>query len=102
MAGVCTIAHVCVVKLPRSSTHVPSRTLRTPSSQPALLDHYPVSPFLDPRSLLISCSATEPYPSLNHVFGMNSASFLYLHHRRCQSQHIILIRLLYPSPSTQN
>src|SRR6218665_4033855 len=67
MAVVCTIAHVCVVKLPRSSTHVPSRTLRTPSSQPALLDHYPVSPFLDPRSLtshLMFCnraiSITEP------------------------------------------
>src|SRR6218665_3825113 len=71
----------------------------SPSNQPALLDHHPVSPFLDPRSLLISCSPTEPYPPLHHVFGMtyhlNSAPFLYLHHRHCQSQDI---RLLYPSP----
>src|SRR6218665_2618837 len=73
-----------------------------PSSQPALLDHHPVSPFLEPRSLLISCSPTEPYPSLHHVFGMpshlNSAPFLSLHHRHCKSQDIIFIRLLYPSP----
>ena len=58
--------------------------------------------FLEPRSLLISCSPTEPYPSLHHVFGMtyhlNSAPFLYLHHRHCQSQDIIFIRLLFPSP----
>src|SRR6218665_204505 len=74
----------------------------SPSSQPALLDHHPVSPFLDPQSLLISSSPTEPYPSLHHVFGMtyhlNSAPFLYLHHRLCQSQDIIFILLLYPSP----
>src|SRR6218665_236734 len=54
----------------------------SPSSQPALLDHHhPVSPFLDPRSLLISCFPTEPYPLLHHVFGMtyhpNSASFFH-------------------------
>ena len=35
----------------------------SPSSQPALLDHHPVSPFLNPRSPLISCFPTEPYPS---------------------------------------
>src|SRR6218665_2902398 len=29
-----------------------------------------LSVFLDPRSLLISCSPTEPYPSLHHFFGM--------------------------------
>src|SRR6218665_3581678 len=81
----------------------------SPSSQPALLDHHPISPFLDPRSLLISCSHTEPSPSLHHVFGMtyhlNSAPFPYLLHRHCQSQDIVFIRLLYPSPrgqSTQN
>ena len=38
------------------------------------------------------------YPSLHHVFGMtyhlNSAPFLYLPHRHCQSQDI---RLLYSS-----
>src|SRR6218665_1359247 len=73
----------------------------SPSTQPALLDHHPVSPVLD---LLISCSPTEPYPSLHHVFGMtyhlNSAPFLYLHHRHVisTSQHIIFIWLLYPSP----
>src|SRR6218665_3033564 len=59
-----------------------------------------VSPFLDSRSLLISSSPAEPYPSLHHVFGMtnhlNSAPFLYLHHRHCHSQDI---GLLYPSPS---
>src|SRR6218665_3688967 len=71
----------------------------SPSSQPTLLDHHPVSPFLNPRSLPISCSPTETHPSLHHVFGMthhlNSAPFLYPHHRHCQSQHI---HLLYPSP----
>ena len=55
-----------------------------------------------PRSLLISCFPTEPYLSLHHVFGMtyhlNSAPFLRLHRRHCQSQDIIFIRLLYPSP----
>src|SRR6218665_3645703 len=44
---------------------------------------------------------TEPYPSLQYVFGMtyhqNSAPFLYLHRRHCQSQDIIYLRLLYPS-----
>ena len=74
----------------------------SPSSQPALLDHHPVSPFLDPRSLLISCSPTEPYPWLHHAFGMtyhlNSAPFLYLQRRHCRSQDIIFSRLLYPSP----
>src|SRR6218665_1162952 len=52
-----------------------------------------------PQSLLISCSPTEPYPSLHHVFGvtyhLNFAPFLYLHHRHCQSKDI---HLLYPSP----
>src|SRR6218665_2059541 len=69
----------------------------------ALPDHPPVSPFLDPQSLLISCSPTEPYPSLHHVVGImtyhqNSAPFLYLLHRYCQSQYIIFIWILYPSP----
>src|SRR6218665_2414453 len=45
---------------------------------------------------------TEPYPSLHLVFEMtfhlNPAPFLYLHHRHCQSQDIIFIRLLYPLP----
>ena len=77
----------------------------------ATVDHHPVSLFFDIRSLLISCSPTEPNPSLHHVFGMtymyhlNSAPFLYLHHRHCKSQDIIFIRLLYPSSpgfSTQN
>src|SRR6218665_984581 len=40
----------------------PTRTFAnsSPFSQPALLDHHPVSPFLGPRSLLISSSSTEP------------------------------------------
>src|SRR6218665_2269133 len=81
----------------------------SPSSQHVLLDHHPVSPFLDPRSLLISCFPTEPYQSLRHVFGMtyhlNSAPFHRLHRRHCQSQDIVFTCLLYPSPpgpSTQN
>src|SRR6218665_1114195 len=52
----------------QSSQPTYTSTNSSPSSQPALLDHHPVSPFLDPRSLLISCSPTEPYPSLHHVF----------------------------------
>jgi len=81
----------------------------SPSSQPALLNHHSVSPFLYPWSLLISCSPIETYPSLHHVSGMtyhmNSAPFLYLHHRHFQSQDIIFTRLLYPSSpglSSQN
>src|SRR6218665_1100178 len=81
----------------------------SPSSQHALLDHHPVSPFLDLWSLLISCFPTEPCQSLHHVFGMtyhlNSAPFLRLHRPHSQSQDIIFIRLPYPShpgPSTQN
>ena len=46
-------------------------------------------------------SVCPSYPSLHHVFGMTyhlySAPFLYLHHRHCQSQDIIIIRVLYPS-----
>src|SRR6218665_1752906 len=87
----------------------PAHVNSSPSSQHALLNHHPVSPFLDPRSFLISCFPTEPYQSLHHVFGMtyhlNSAPFLRLHRRHCQLQDIIFIRLLYPSPpglSTQN
>jgi len=56
-----------------------------------------------PRSVLISCSPTELYPPLHHIFGityhLDSAPFLHLHHCRCQSQDIIFIWLLYPSPS---
>src|SRR6218665_1185376 len=73
----------------------------------ALLDPHPVSSFLDPRSLLISCSPTEPYPSLHHVFGMtyhlNSAPFLYLHHRHCQlpiTRHPLTLSVT-PGHSTQ-
>ena len=55
-------------------------------------------PFSAPRSLLILCSPTEPYPSLHHVFRMtyhlNSALFLYFHHHHCQSQDNIFIRSL--------
>src|SRR6218665_3007862 len=44
------------------------------------IDHPPVSPFLDPLSLPISRSSTEPYPSLHHIFKMtfhlNSTCFL--------------------------
>src|SRR6218665_2788187 len=42
----------------------------SPLSQPALPDHPPVSPFLDPRSPLTSRSPKEPYPSLHRVSGM--------------------------------
>src|SRR6218665_1799243 len=84
--------------LPSPHTFVNS----SPSSHHALLDHHPLSPFLDPRSLLISCFPTELYQSLRHVFGMtyhlNSAPFLCLHRRHCQSQNTMFICLLYPSP----
>jgi len=78
------------------------RELFTIQPTRSILDHHPVSPFLDPWSLLISCSPTEPYPSLHNVFGMtyhlNCAPFLRLHRRHCQSQDIVFIWLLYPSP----
>src|SRR6218665_3443996 len=61
----------------------------SPSSQPALPDHPPVSPFLDPRSPLISRSPKEPYPSVHRVSGMTchliSAPFLYPHHRHSKA-----------------
>src|SRR6218665_3359876 len=47
------------------------------------------------RSLLISCSPTEAYPSLHHIFGMTTTStphHLFTSttvHRHCQSQDII-------------
>src|SRR6218665_2523788 len=74
------------------------------SSQAALTDHPSVSPFLDQWIFLISCSPTEPFPSLHHVFEMtfrlNQALSLYLHHHHCQPQPIIIfIRLLYRSIS---
>src|SRR6218665_1296697 len=82
------------------------RELFTIQPTRALLDHHPVSPFLDPRSLPISCSPTKPHPSMHHVFGMtyhlNSAPFLYLHHALSlpiTRHHIqFFIRLLYSSP----
>src|SRR6218665_1484132 len=61
----------------------------SPFSQPALPDHPPVSPFLDPRSPLTSRSPKEPYPLPHRVSGMtchlNSAHFLYLHHHHSKS-----------------
>src|SRR6218665_2695907 len=97
--------HTFPCSLPSPHTFVNS----SPSSQHALLDHHSLSPFLDPRSLLISYFPTEPYQSLRHVFGMTyhlySAPFPPLHRRHCQSQDIIFICLFYPSrpgPSTQN
>ena len=72
----------------------------SPSSKLALSGHPPVSVFLDPRSLLISHSPTEPYPPLHHVFGMtyhfNYALFSSLHHQ-WKSPNIIFLRLLYLS-----
>src|SRR6218665_986528 len=63
-----TYIHTTPCNLPRGP--IP-RTFAnsSPSSQPALLDHQPVSPFLDPRSLLISCSPTEAYPSLHRLWN---------------------------------
>src|SRR6218665_285935 len=55
---------MCSAVGPRTCTFANS----TPSSQHALLDHHPVSPIFDPRSLLISCFPTAPYQSLHHVF----------------------------------
>src|SRR6218665_1570452 len=98
--------HFKVLSLPynsmRSSNPTYPFATSPPPTQPALLDTHPVSPFPAPRSLLISCFPTEPYQSLRHVFGMtyhlNSAPFLRLHRRHCQSQDIIFTCLLYPSP----
>src|SRR6218665_1556652 len=83
--------HFKVLSLTYNSPSLPSpRTFAnsSPSSQPALLDHYPVYPFSTPGHFSShACSPTEPYPSLHHVFGMtyhlNSAPFLYLHCRHC-------------------
>src|SRR6218665_88724 len=51
-------------------THVPSTTLHHPAN--VFFWFIFLSPLFDlaPGSLLISCSPTEPYPSLHHVFGM--------------------------------
>src|SRR6218665_3213735 len=52
--------------------------------------------------LMFSNRAISSYPPLHHVFGMtyhlNSAPFIYLRHPHSQSQDIIFLRLLYPSP----
>src|SRR6218665_395990 len=44
--------------------------------------------------------STEPYPPMHHVFKMtyhlSSASFLYLHHRHCQSQDIHILYIRHP------
>src|SRR6218665_1405821 len=77
----------------------------------ALPDHPPVPPFLDPQSLLISCSSTKPYPSLHHVVGImtyhqNSAQFLYLLHSTVIANHKTSSSsgssIHHPRPSTQN
>ena len=88
--------------------HSPSQTLHHPASplyMTILLSH----PFSTSWSLLISCSPTEPYPSLHQVSGttchLNSTSVFYLHHHHCQSQTFIFIQLLclsLPRLSTQN
>src|SRR6218665_3389652 len=77
----------------------------------------PLSPFLDLRSLLISCFPTEPYQSLRHVFGMtyhlNSTPFLRLHRlepcagraarrRRQFVGRLLLIGAPPPPPSADN
>src|SRR6218665_526338 len=76
--------------------------------QPTTLpDHPPVSPFLEPRSLIISCSSTVLYPSLHHVFRinyhLNFAPFIYLP-PPSTLPIIIFIQLFYllPRLSTQN
>src|SRR6218665_3056137 len=51
-------------------SHIHHSTTSPPPTPPPLPDHHPFSPFPTPRSLLISCPPTEPYPSLHHVFGM--------------------------------
>src|SRR6218665_3782245 len=76
--------------------------LYSQTPQPALPDHPPVSPFLDPRSPLTSRSPKEPYPSLQRVSGMtchlNYAPFLYLYHHHSKSENIIFSTLLCLSP----
>src|SRR6218665_1449379 len=87
----------------------PIANLQLPTILPVLIAsrnlHHPANPlyqiilkvsaFLN-QSQLISRSPTEPYPSVQHVFGticLNFALFLFLLHH-CQSQTIICLRLL--------
>src|SRR6218665_218923 len=84
--------HFKVLSLTYNSSSPPSPLTFasfSPFSQPALPDHPPVSPFLEPRSPLTSRSPKEPYPSLHRVSGMtchlNSPPFLYLHHHHSKS-----------------
>src|SRR6218665_1164311 len=56
--------HFKVLSLTYNFLQSSQRTFHHPCGQPALLDHHPDSPFLDPRSLLISCSLPPP-PSLS-------------------------------------
>src|SRR6218665_1771027 len=85
-----------------------NKTLRRGSIKTNVV-HHPVSHFLDHRSLLISCSPTEPYPSLHQVFGMTYTSRT--PHHFFTSTTVIAIKRhhLHPSPlsvtpgpSTQN
>ena len=76
----------------------------SPSSHPALSVHHPVSPFLDPGhfSSHVLNRVISITVGLYHFSGMacylNSAPFLYIHNRNCQSQTTIFVRPLYLSP----
>src|SRR6218665_1284021 len=86
-----------------SSLTVELRTLHHPANplySIIILSH----PFMTPGHFSSHVIQPNHDSSLHHVFGMtymyhlNVAPFLYIHHRRCQSQDIIFIRILYPSP----
>src|SRR6218665_1731668 len=64
-------SHVPNLQLPAVlPAHILSRTLHHPANPCTLPYPPPMSPFLDLRSLIISCTPIEPYPSLHHVFEM--------------------------------
>src|SRR6218665_1960518 len=84
-----------------------------PSQLTYLRDRFKTQPSRSTRSFICLTLSRPPVTShlmlskraiskMHHVFGMiyhlNSAPFLYLHHHYCQSQDIIFIRLLHPSP----
>src|SRR6218665_2631506 len=77
-------------------------TQSTLSSSCLTISRPPGTSYLIFSKRAISNTAPRLWKMTNNL---NSAPFLYLHHRHCQSQDIIFIRLLYPSPSgpsTQN
>src|SRR6218665_1686798 len=92
--------------------HISSRTLHHPTNplySIIILSHPFSTPAVTAHLMFSNRAISNSNHVLHHVFGMtyhlNSAPFLRLHCRHCQSQDIIFIRLLYPTPPgpfTQN